>query len=76
MTLQELRDANRTKAPVVWRGRHDYETTIGSVTAVISRFSENVEVISAEVTSYSSPRNVVICRPEDIHPWSPINQNS
>lgn len=76
MTVQELNQANKTKAPVIWRGRHDYETTIGSVTAVISRYSENGEVISAEVTSFRSPRNVIICRPEDLHPWAPANQNS
>ena len=71
MTEQELKDANRTKIPVEWRGRRDHEHAVGSVTALIYRFKDGCETLSAEITSFGAPQCAIICRPEDIHLWAP-----
>lgn len=73
MTEKELKDANRTKAPVEWRGRHDYERTLGNVTALIYRYHDGKEVLSAEITSFGSTQCRLVCRPEELHIWNPAN---
>lgn len=71
MTEQELKDANRTKIPVEWRGRRDHEYAVGNVTALIYRFKDGQEILSAEITSFGSPHCALICRPEELHLWGP-----
>lgn len=73
MTEQELKDANRTKAPVEWRGRHDYERAIGNVTALIYRYINGKEILSAEITSFGTTHCTIICRPDELHIWNPVN---
>ena len=69
LTLDELRSALETKRTVLWRGRMDYESAIGSVTAIITRYENEAAVVSAEVTNYGQRRSVMICRPEDLEFW-------
>lgn len=72
MTEQELKDANRTKAPVEWRGKRDHERTLGNVTALIYRYLNGKEILSAEITSFGTVHCTVICRPEELYIWNPI----
>ena len=74
MTEQELKDANKRKVPVEWRGRHDYERTLGQVTALIYRYLADKEVLSVEITSFGDKRSCIICRPEEVHLWGPLQQ--
>ncbi|MBQ8836428.1 MAG: hypothetical protein IJ002_03065 [Clostridia bacterium] len=48
----------------------DYESAIGSVTAIITRHENEADVVSAELTGYGSRRSVMICRPEDLEFWN------
>ena len=70
MTEQELKQANKTKAPVEWRGMRDFERAQGQVTALIYRFIDGKEVLSAEITAFTSPRHILFCKPEDLYPLS------
>lgn len=76
MTEQELKDANRRKVPVEWRGRQEYECALGQVTAIIYRYLDGKEVISVEITSFGDKRSCIICRPEDVHLWAPVHQTT
>ena len=76
MTYQELMTALDTKVPVEWRGRADHERARGCVTAIIYRGKDKNgdALISAEVATHSSPQSVIICRPEDVSFWRPIEE--
>lgn len=71
MTEQELKQYNQTKAPVEWRGTRDFERARGRITALIYRCIDGNETLSAEVTAFTSPRHIIICKPEDLYPYSP-----
>lgn len=74
MTEQELDQALRTKQPVVWRGRAEYEMTVGQVTGIIRRHENGKDIFSAEITSLRGIKSLVICRPSEVHFWSPIEE--
>ena len=76
LTKDELRSALETKRTVLWRGRADYESAIGSVTAIITRHENEADVVSAEVTNYGARRSVMICRPEDLEFWNAVTSVS
>lgn len=68
MTEHQLRLANGTELRVEWRGIRDWEKARGRVTALIYRRRDERDILSVEITQDSSPRSVVICRPEEIFP--------
>ena len=69
MNEAELKNANRTKDLVEYRGGHDYLRSLGRVTALIYRCEDGLETLSVEITSHSTSRNKVICRPEEVYPF-------
>ena len=70
MSGEELRRALMTKAPVLWKGRMEYERTVGYVSAVIYRCDDHQNiVVSCEITRHGSPPSVMRCRPEDVEYW-------
>lgn len=76
MEIKELKDALKSGIPVIWRGKHDYESTIGRLTGIILRAGASGEdEFSCEITSSSSlsgRSSVVICRPEELSLWNPM----
>ena len=76
MTEQELDQALRTKQPVIWRGRAEYETTVGMVTGIIRRHEQGQDVISVEITSFPGIKSKLICRPAEVNFWSPTEEKT
>ena len=78
MKINELKGALKSGMPVIWRGKHDYESTVGRLTGIILRAGASGEdEFSCEITSSSSlsgRSSVVICRPDEVSLWRPAEQ--
>ena len=68
MTEEQLKQVNGTSLQVEWRGLSDWERAKGIVSALIYRKQGNESQLSVEITANTSPKHVLICRPEDIFP--------
>ena len=77
MEIKDLKAALKSGVPVVWQGKHDYESAIGRLTGIILRSGPSGEdVFSCEITSspsMSRSSSVVTCRPEEVRLWNPAD---
>ena len=75
MEIKELKRVLKSGVPVIWQGKHDYESTIGRLTGIILRLDPSGEdEFSCEITSSSSlsgRSSVVICKPAEVSLWRP-----
>jgi hypothetical protein len=70
MSGEDLRRALMTKAPVIWRGRMDYERAHGYVSAIVYRCEDRKQIqVSCEITQYGSIQSGIRARAEDVEFW-------
>ena len=69
MSENELKTANRPQALVEYRGPHEYLRSLGRVTALIYRCEDGLETLTVEITSHSTSRSRMICRPDEVYPF-------
>lgn len=80
MNINELRGVLKSGMPVVWQGKHDYESAIGRITGIILRSGPSGEdIFSCELTtspSLSRSSSVIRCSPEELRLWNPSDSVS
>ena len=69
MTGAEVYRAMRSRKTVIYRNKRDGIEIAGHVAALILRYENEIDVISAEVKPIGHSNSVIICRAEDIDYW-------